>query len=331
MNGSDAIRSTRFRQEREASWRRLETLAAQVERRGLAALSYGELSELTEAYRQAMNSLSVARDISMDRALLTYLERLCARAYLVVYAPQEGLGGLISRLYGRGIPEAVRRRWPALLLATLALFLGALVGWRLTVEDPSWFYSFVPPGLAGGRTPSATAELLRQTLHDSGVRSLAGTFASYLFTHNARIAILIFCTGVACAVPSFALTFYNGLILGAFFSLFAGHGLGYELFAWLSVHGVTELAATCVACAGGAELGLAVLMPGELTRREALRDRGRDAMKLLALAATMLVAAALLEGVVRQTVQAPALRIAIGWGVGTAWLLWLTLAGRRGT
>jgi uncharacterized membrane protein SpoIIM required for sporulation len=94
---------------------------------------------------------------------------------------------------------------------------------------------------------------------------------------------------------------------------------------------VTELAATCVACAGGAELGLAVLMPGELTRREALRDRGRDAMKLLALAATMLVAAALLEGVVRQTVQAPALRIAIGWGVGTAWLLWLTLAGRRGT
>lgn len=52
-----------------------------------------------------MNSLSVARDISLDRALIAYLESLCARAYLVVYAPQESLGGLMSRLLLHGIPR----------------------------------------------------------------------------------------------------------------------------------------------------------------------------------------------------------------------------------
>lgn len=327
---ADTLRSARFRQEREASWRRLETLVAQVEKRGLASLAYPELAELTAAYRQATTSLSVARDISMDRALLTYLDRLCARAYLVIYAPQEGIRGLLWRLYAQGIPQAARRAWPAIALGVLALALGVLLGYRLSMQDQSWFYSFVPPDLAGGRVPGATAALLRETLHDSGAAGLAGTFASYLFTHNAGIAILIFCTGVACAVPSVALTFYNGLTLGAFYALFVQNGLGAELFAWLSVHGVTELAATCIACAGGVELGLAVLSPGALSRREALRARGRDAVKLVILAATMLVVAALLEGIVRQTVQSDATRIAIGWGTGALWLAWLTLAGRRG-
>ena len=291
------------------------------------------MRELATTYRQAMNSLSVARDISLDSALLDYLETLCARAYLVVYAPQESIGGLTTRLLTTGIPQAVRRSMLPLLIGFLAMVLGVIAGYVLFTKDPAWFYSFVPQGLADRRTPEASADYLRSTIYNQGINATntLTAFASYLFSHNTGIAILIFSLGIFLALPSFLLTFYNGLVLGAFFAMFATKGLGYDVFAWLSIHGVTELAAICIACAGGARLGLAVLLPGQQTRRDALRAQAHDAVKLVVLAALMLVVAAFIEGFLRQLIQAPVLRLSIGWGIGVLWLTWLLLAGRNNT
>ncbi len=327
---TDLLRSARFRLEREASWRRLDLLVSKTEKLGAAGLSYDEARDLATCYRQAMNSLSVARDISLDLALLTYLERLCARAYLVVYAPQASLRGLLGRLIRDGIPQAVRRSAMPLLIGFLAMIGGGLVGYLLYQQDPSWYFSFVPPDLSDGRTPTASSDYLRSTIYgeqDADAEGLS-VFASFLFSHNTQVAIFVFALGIFLAVPSFLLTFYNGLLLGAFYAMFASKGLGYDLFAWLSIHGVTEISAICFACAGGARLGLAVLLPGDLTRREALRLHGRDAVKLVILAGLMLIVAALIEGFLRQWVQAPALRLIIGWGIGAAWLAWLALSGR---
>ena len=329
---NDLLRSARFRLEREAHWRKLDALVSRAEQGGAATLTYEEVRNLASGYRQAMNSLSVARDISLDRALVAYLESLCARAYLVVYAPQESLGGLISRLLLSGIPQAVRRSALPLFIGFLALILGAAAGYRLYGSDPSWFYTFVPSEMADLRTPDASADYLRSTIYGDERHEGDGlaAFAAYLFSHNTGIAVLVFALGVFVSVPSFILTFYNGLILGAFFAMFAQRGLGYDVFAWLSIHGVTELAAISIACAGGARLGLAVLLPGARTRRDALRHQAHDAVKLAILAALMLVVAAFIEGFLRQLVQDPAWRLAIGWGMGVFWVSWLLLGGREG-
>jgi uncharacterized membrane protein SpoIIM required for sporulation len=50
-------------------------------------------------------------------------------------------------------------------------------------------------------------------------------FATFLFTHNARIAILAFALGFAFGVPSVLLMVMNGAGLGAFVALFASRGL----------------------------------------------------------------------------------------------------------
>lgn len=328
---NDTLRSARFRLEREAHWRQLDELVTRAEKGGAAALGYDEVRNLANGYRQAMNSLSVARDISLDRALIAYLESLCARAYLVVYAPQESLGGLMSRLLLHGIPQAVRRSALPLFIGFLALILGALAGYRLCTNDPSWFYTLVPPEMADQRTPDASTDYLRSTIYgDEGHDSdRLAAFSAFLFSHNTTIVILIFTLGVFVSVPSFILTFYNGLILGAFFAMFYRRGLGYDVFAWLSIHGVTELAAIAIACAGGARLGLAVLLPGTRTRKEALRHQAHDAVKLAILAALMLIVAAFIEGFLRQLIQDPLWRIAIGWGMGLFWVGWLLLGGRQ--
>ena len=324
------IRSARFRKEREPGWVQLEKLVTTVEKQGVHALSFADAQDMAALYRQAMTSLSLAREISLDKGLLAYLEALCARAYLAVYAPQESLHGLVSRLFLRGFPQAVRRSTLPLIVGLLTMALGFLAGYLLFLDDQTWYNTMMPEGLAGGRgLGSSRDDLLDVIYSDQQITgSSLAAFASFLFSHNTQIAIFVFSLGVLICVPSFVLTFYNGMVLGTFFALHVDRGIGYDLFAWLSIHGVTEIGAIIVACSGGFVLGLAVLFPGEMTRRDALRHAGRDAVKLALLAAFMLIIAAILEGFFRQLVQDPVTRITIGWGMGAFWLLYWTLGGR---
>ncbi|MEM6621665.1 MAG: stage II sporulation protein M [Pseudomonadota bacterium] len=326
-----AIRSARFRAEREADWRRLEEIINRTEKSGVRSLSFNDARDLATLYRQAMNSLSVAREISLDASLLNYLETLCCRANLAVYAPQESLGGLMRRLFVHAIPGAVRRSAIPLLLGFLAMGLGGVTGYLLFMQDPTWYNTFMPGSLAGGRGITSSREDLLEVIYggaDHAIDSLAA-FAAYLFSHNTKIALFAFALGVFVCLPSCALAAYNGLILGVFVALHVDRGIGWDIFAWLSIHGVTELSAICIATAGGFRLGLAVLFPGNLRRRDALRQTGRDAVLLAILAAIMLVAAGLLEGFGRQLIQDPVTRVAIGWGMGAMWLFWVLFSGRR--
>lgn len=328
---ADLIRSSRFRAEREENWKKLDELVSRAEKSGVQSLGYGNTMALASLYRQAMSSLSLARAISMDKALETYLAALCARAYLVVYAPQESIRGVTSRFLSRRIPQAVRRSWFPILLGFFMMIFGAVVAHILYRQDPSWFFTFVPGGLADGRTPEASVDYLRSTLFDDGDQNHENlaVFSTFLFSHNTQIAILIFALGVFAALPSFVLTFYNGLVLGAFVTMFADAGLGFEAFGWLSIHGVTEISAIAIACGGGARLGLAVLEPGSCSRSEALYRAGRDAVTLIILAGLMLIAAAMIEGFLRQLVQDTIWRLIVGWGIGALWLAWFLLGGRE--
>lgn len=324
------LRSARFRAEREADWRLLESLVTQAERRGLHRMDFAAARDLAASYRRATTSLAIAREISLDRALLDYLEALTARAYLCVYAPQERLGGLVLRFFTASAPQALRRSWAFILIGFLCMGLGGLTGYLLYLENPSWYFVFLPPELAGGRSPDATTSYLRSVIYSNEPDTTGlGAFATFLFSHNTRIAIFVFGLGVFVCLPAIALTFYNGLGLGAMMALHVDRGLGWDMGGWLSIHGVTELSAICIACGGGIQMGAAILFPGDRTRRKALQLAGRDAVKLALVAAVMLVVAAILEGFFRQMVQDMSVRYAIGWGIGLLWLAWALLAGRR--
>ena len=330
MQDQDLMRSARFRKEREADWQRLEQLVLAAEGRGLQHMDFAEARDLASLYRQATTSLSIAREISLDKALLGYLEALTARAYLCVYAPQERLGGLFQRFFSHSAPQAMRRSWPFILLGFLCMGLGALSGYLLYFESADWYYVFMPAELAGGRGPDATYEALRSVIYDENPDSSGlGSFATYLFSHNTRIAIFVFGLGVFACAPAIILTFYNGLMLGAFYALHVDRGLGPDIAGWLSIHGVTELSAICIACAGGLKLGTALMFPGDVSRLTSLRLAERDALILALVAALMLLVAAFLEGFGRQLVQDIYMRFIIGWGIGALWLIWFLFAGRE--
>ena len=317
-----ALRSLRFRREREETWAKLEALLKRVERGAAGSLSLDEMVALPALYRATLSSLSVARETSLDAALIEYLEALAARAYFCVYGARSTLTQRIAGFFGHDWPEAVRRILPETLASGLVMALGVAIGWTLVAMDSAWFYSFVPEGLASGRDPAATTDLLRRTLYaPAKVSDGLSVMATFLFTHNAQISLFSFALGIAFCLPSAMLMALNGLTLGAMIALFASHGLGPQFGAWVFVHGVTELYAITLSGAAGFHVGWAIAFPGAQTRLAAAERAGREGGVVMIGVVVMLFVAGMLEGFVRQLVTADWARWSIA---GVSALLWLS-------
>ncbi|MCA8962475.1 MAG: stage II sporulation protein M, partial [Planctomycetes bacterium] len=205
------LRSAQFRREREQDWLRLERLLDRLDRGSVRSLAADELTQLPHLYRSAISSLSVARAISLDLNLVDYLEALAARAYFHVYAPPRGFWRTIGVFLRVTFPRAFRRNRWFIVLSTTFMLLGGAIAYGMTRSDPDHFYLFVPEELSQGRGPTATAEELRQSIYRPvEAEEALSEFASYLFSNNARVAMLCFALGIVPLVAVFYLIFFNG-------------------------------------------------------------------------------------------------------------------------
>lgn len=318
------MKSVAFRRERQATWQELECLVQRIERSGLVSLTPTEVCRLPTVYRATLSSLSVARAISLDSALLTYLEGLSARAYVAAYGSKRRPWQAVADFLRRRFPATVRAFGQQVALAAALMALGTLVGYSLTLRDPALFYALVSEELAQGRGPGATTEDLRAVLYSTrNAADMLAAFAMFLFTHNAAVGMLCFAAGFAAGIPTLLLLFGNGLVLGAMGALYAERGLGTQFWAWVLPHGVTELLAVVLCGAAGLALGDAMLFPGRYARLTSLARRGREAAVIVAGAVLMLLVAGLIEGVFRQTVHSVDLRLLVAAASAVAWLLYL--------
>jgi len=326
------LKSFEFRREREASWRELEELVRQVEGSGLRSLDADRLQRLPALYRSVLSSLSVARAISLDKNVIIYLEGLSARAYFALYCRKRHLGQTVFHFFSSTFPTSLRRiRW-AFFLALITLSLGVLAGYVMTDADPARYFTFVGEELAGDRTPDSSYEDLARVLYTVEDSEATLThFATFLFTHNTRIGLLCFALGFLAGVPVLLLLFANGAMLGAMWSIYAAKGLGYDFFAWVMPHGVTELLAVLVCAAAGLSMGHGLVFPGRFRRLDNLAIRGRHAGALAVGAVMLFFIAAIIEGFFRQLVTDVDTRTLVIALTTIGWAAYFGFVGRGST
>jgi uncharacterized membrane protein SpoIIM required for sporulation len=328
---TELLKSYRFREEREAGWHKLDQIINRAETRGVNALSDEEMIALPRLYRQAVSSLTLARSISLDQNVISYLETLCTRSYLFVYGTRSNLAEKIAHFFAYDWPNTVRAAWRPTLLSAACLFGGALLAFVLCMIDMDWFWIF-NSSITGDRTPDATTAYLESTLYSdtTDAEGALSAFSAQLFSNNSGVALLSFALGFMFGVPTAILIAYNGLILGAFYAVFWSRGLGYELTGWLLIHGVTELFAIILAGAAGFMIGGSVAFPGHQSRMTSAQAAGRSAATVAIGAVIMLFFAALLEGFGRQLINNNEIRYAIALGTFVVWMGYFYLPRRRG-
>ncbi len=326
MEGFDV---NRFVRERKPAWRELEALLE----RAVATptrLTLDEMRRLGQLYRAVSSDLIRARTGLLDASVIDYLNDLVARAYALVHGGRGAGRSRVLEFLAAEFPRLFREELRMFGLAALLTFLGAVIGAAAVALDPTSLGVMIPDQHQAF-TPSERVSRDEATGGASDGQD-AIAFSSFLFTHNIRVSFLVFVLGITFGVGTAALLFYNGVPLGALAMQYHLEGQGLFFWAWILPHGIPELTEIFIAGAAGLVLGRALVMPGRLTRRDALVVEARRAVRLVVGGMPILVLAGLIEGTISQ-MHAPrvpyALKLVVAAVVGAGVYAYLLLAGRE--
>ncbi len=317
------MRERTFVARRQDGWQRLEGLLERADRRGLQQLAPGELRELALLYRAATSDLAAAKSREYDAALRAYLNRLTARAYVLVYAGNaRGGWSRVAAFFGSVFPREVRRSGP-IIAATSALFVaGWIVAYWLVALKPTNAYALLP---------AAQIPLVTKSLHDSNFafdRHFAPAISSLIITNNIRVAMVAFAGGMTLGVLTLWEILNNGLMVGGLGALFAAKGFGTDFWATIAPHGIIELSSIQIAGAAGLLLAQAIIAPGRVRRIDALKANARRAGVLMIGVAGLLVIAGMIEGFVTPQRTSEVFRFGVGALTAVLLVAYFGLCGR---
>jgi uncharacterized membrane protein SpoIIM required for sporulation len=311
----------RFITERKSAWQRLEDLLTLLDRSSLRRLHREEVRELGRIYRRTASDLAIARAESRDPRLINYLNSLVIRAHGRIYRADAQGGRRLREFFGRDFPRTFRRTWRYTALAFVVFWVFGLIGFLGTWRDAE-FSEFT--GVPAEKRYEIEASV--RWWEDLNEANQIGS--TWIMTNNIKVMFYAFALGGMLGLGTLYVLAYNGALNGAILALVYRAGYGNDLVAFMVGHGVIEL--SCIFLAGGAGLliGSAFLMPGDLSRADALKVRGLDAIRLIAGCVPILVVAGTIEGFISPAPINPAIKFGIGALTGLALYSYLLLAGR---
>jgi len=313
----------RFINERKTVWQRLEELLGLLDRMTLRRLHREEVRELGRIYRRTASDLAIARAESRDPRLINYLNSLVIRAHGRIYRADAQGGRRIRDFFARDFPLAFRRTWRYTATAFGVFLLFSLITFFGTRHDPD-FSEFA------GISPFFREGVINNRTHwweDLNEANQIGS--TQIFTNNIRVTFYAFALGAMFGLGTLYVMAFNGALFGAILALTYRAGFGNDLLSFVVGHGVIEL--SCIFIAGGAGLliGTALLMPGDLSRGDAFKSRGMEAVRLIVGCVPLLIVAGIIEGFISPAPINPAIKFGIGAVTGVALYSYLLLAGRE--
>ena len=153
-------------------------------------------------------------------------------------------------------------------------------------------------------------------------------FAFYIM-NNVGIDFRIFASGVFFGVGSLFFLLFNGVHIGAAAGYVHYACNPQQFYTFVVGHSSWELIGMVLCGMAGFLLGLALLKPGNLTRREAVGEAGREGLPLLIGGASMTVVAAVIEGFWSAQPFAPSVKYTFGALMWAVVILWLGFSGRK--
>lgn len=313
----------RFIEKHKTAWQRLEDLLKLLDASSLRRLHREEVRELGKIYRRTSSDLAVARAESRDPRLINYLNSLVIRAHGRIYQADAQGGSLIKKFFTQDFPQTFRRTWryTAVSFSVFALF--SVIGFMGTTYDQEFSELMgVPP--AWREVNIETKNHWWETLNESNQEG-----ASKIMTNNIQVTIYTFAFGALFGVGTLLYLAFNGANIGAVLALTYHAGFGNDLLTFMVGHGVIEL--SCIFIAGGAGLliGSALVIPGDLSRADALTSRGKEAVRLMMGVVVLLVVAGIIEGFISPAPIDPKIKFGIAAITGLALYSYLLLAGRQ--
>jgi uncharacterized membrane protein SpoIIM required for sporulation/uncharacterized RDD family membrane protein YckC len=293
--GSGRSVAERLVARKSARWDDFQVMAGRVTKGGLDALAASELPDFAARYREVAADLARARTYGADAPIVGRLERLVAAGHSALYRAERRTWQLMWQFVSRECPGAIITSWRYILLAFLCFMLPAAGGYALLRDRPELAPELLPDVMLE-RAEAGAARTQAGKGYVLAPGSDRPVMAASIITNNIKVAFMVFAGGAVLGFGSLVLLAANGLSIGAASGHFANVGMLGYLWTFIIGHGFLELFAIWVAGAAGFLLGRAIIMPGDLPRKDALVFAGRTAMRLIGAVMVLLLVAGTIEG-----------------------------------
>jgi len=210
----------------------------------------------------------------------------------------------LARYLIRDFPAAVVQSWRQVLAAFLLFAIPAVVAYGLIRSRPELADEVMPPVMVS-RAQQAAEHQARGIGYAQSPGEDLPVIASAIISNNIGIAFWAFVGGMLAGTLTALVLVGNGVSLGMGFGLFVNYHAGGYLATFVAGHGILELTAIFIAGGAGFRLAGALLLPGDLTRADALVLQGRIAARMIGAVVTLLALAGTIEGLLSAS-DAPA-------------------------
>jgi uncharacterized membrane protein SpoIIM required for sporulation len=251
-----------------------------------------DAAEMPSRFRRVCQALALAAQRHYSTDLVDRLNRLALRGHHALYAnrrreSQQVLGFMLA-----GFPRLVRAEWRLVAAASL-LFFGPLAGLIAALQlYPDFAHYLLSPAQIASFHEMYDPANRRVGMRESDTSMMM--FGFYIW-NNVRIGFQTFAGGMLAGVGSAWFLGANGVILGAVAGYLTQAGYSETFWSFVAGHSSFELIAIVLSGAAGFRLGLAIIAPGNLTRKSALVAAAKPAVRIMYGAAVLFFIAAFVE------------------------------------
>ena len=284
-----------FIERRKTQWRRLESVLERLQglsaKRGLKELTREEVRQLGQDYRRTASDLAVARVESRDKKLISYLNNLVIRAHSVIYRSESHGTRSILHFYRSDFPALFRLTsrytFTVFIIFVMITIFSFGASWK---DDDFADFAYVPI--------ERVRDIRQQRMWTGGLNDAAQVGAAQIMANNIGVGFRTFALSVFPVAGTIYALWPSALQFGSINALIFKYKMRLKLLSFVAGHGVLEFTAIFIAGGAGLMIGLAMIAPGDRTRRHALLEQGSLAVKLLAGCIPLLFIAGVIEAFV---------------------------------
>ncbi len=257
---------------------------------------------LSALYIQLTNDLAYAQTYYENSNTLKYLNSLASQAHQKIYVNKKESKRSIFTFFKTDFPLFFSGYQREFLYVILIFCLAIVIGAISTVNDDSFvrlilgdeYVNKTLENIANGN-PTAVYQTMGQ-----GDMFLAITI------NNIRVGFICFVFGVFTSLAVGYVVFSNGIMVGAFFTMFYQQGVGLESWRVIMLHGTIELSIIVVCGAAGIVMGNGMLFPKTHTRIQSFITAAKAGLKIVLSTVPLFIVAGFIEGFITRYAFMPA-------------------------
>lgn len=256
---------------------------------------------LAEVYTDLTADLAFAQTHYPNSRVTIYLNKLCSALHNSIYSNKREKWSRLITFWTREVPLVMYQERRLLLISFVIFFICMLIGILSQCLDEN-FCRVILGDYYVDMTLDNIAKGDPMAVYDGGAEM--DMFLG-ITLNNVRVSFYEFISGIFTSLATGFLIFQNSVMLGCFETFFAQHGLFYESFLAVFLHGTLEISALIIAGAAGLAMGNGWLFPGTYSRIVSFRRGAKRGMKIIVGTIPIFIMAGFIEGFVTRHTEIP--------------------------